>query len=244
MGAALFLFHGAYAEETKSPESTRIVITTSGSVAYRHIYQSHPPRITFRFFHNSVYSRIQESIPIQKGIVKGIEAAYFKEGAPGAKKPLKSLTFNLLAETTYGVFDGPHSIILVIRHPKEIAGSNLIAGKVTLTALPITPPLNEVRQEELSEALRQAMAKVSPRTYSDSPLSQREPPALSPASPHGVLSKTPWYHVSSFHYGIFSVIFIGGMFLFFVQARTLRREKRRSWEMAKRIIALKGIRLL
>ena len=238
MGAALFLFHGAYAEEPKSPESTRIVINTSGSVAYRHVYQSHPPRITLRFFHNTVYSRIQESIPIQKGIVKGIEATYFKEGAPGAKKPLKSLTFNLLAETTYEVFDGPHSIILVIRHPKEVSGSDLITGKVTLTALPITSPPSEVRQEELSEALRQAMSKISPRTYSDSSLAQREPPASS-VPPQSVLSKTPWYHISSFHYGTLCLFLLGGLFWFFVQDRTLRREKRRSWEMAKRIIALK-----
>lgn len=236
--ASVFLLYGTtFAEESQVPESTRIVINTSGPVSYRHVYQSHPPRVTFRFFHNTVYSRMQESIPIQKGIVKGIEATYFKEGAPGAKRALKSLTFNLLGETTYEVFDGPRSIILVIRHPKEIAENEMITGKVTLTTIPMAPPQSETRQQELSDALQQAMAKVLPVSSSEPILSKPRPPQI--VTRFSVPAERSRSQTHFFQYGIFLVMLLSGMVWFFIQDRLLQKEKRRSWEMAKRIIALK-----
>jgi len=232
------------AEESKVPDATRIVINTSGPVAYRHRYQSNPPRIIFHFFHNTVYSRMQESIPIQKGIVKGIEASYFRNSLPDTKRPLKTLTFHLLADTTYEVFDGPHSIILVIRHPEQVPGKELATGKVMLTSLPLTTPPSEARQEELRGALQQAMAKVLPvKEKSDTPqpdsfAAQKKLPI--PTQTSQEIVPTPWYKHSYFLYGIAFFFTLGGGSLFFlIQDRLLRREKTRSWEMAKRVITLK-----
>lgn len=217
------------AEESKL-ESTRIVIKTSGPVAYRHLYQFNPPRITFRFFHNTVYSRMEPSVSVQKGIVKGIEADYFKEGSSGTKRALKSLTFTLIADTTYEVFDGPQSIILVIQHPKEIPANDLVSGKVTLTALSLAPSPSESRQAELSEALRLAMAKVLPAE----PL-----PAAPPPIPTWHFEAKPKHQSPPVLYGVFFFSLLGGVIWSVIQKGALQKEKKRSWEMAKRIIALK-----
>ena len=258
----LSLQGGVLAEESKV-DATRIVIYTSGPVAYRHLYHSNPPKITFRFFQNTVYSRMQESVSIQKGIVKGIDATYFKKyPIPGAKRPLKTLTFHLLAETTYEVSEGPQSIILVIRHPKEILGSEWVEGKVLLTAFPMERFQEEARNAEIAGAFQKAMAKLAPpqavqptepsppTTIQLTPVrpTQIMPPAptvspSSPLPPSPLLPTTPWFQNPMFYGLLLLCVLLGGLLWppswFSIQNRLLRQEQNRSWGMAKRIIMLK-----
>ncbi len=242
-----FLFLSSVcAESPKEVNTTRIVMNTSGPIAYRHLYEHDPPRITFRFFHNTVYSRLQESVPIQKGMVKGMEATYFSPSAPGAKRPLKTLTFYLLAGTRYDIFEGPRSIILVIHHPEKMPSVPLSTGKVMLTTLPSPTSSIGEREEELSEALAKAMIQLSPVAA--------EVPAISPAAPPEIRSASvafsqerpampPWYQTPFFWYSVVLFFILGGLVWppswISIQQRILRWEQRRSWEMAKRIIVLK-----
>lgn len=233
-----------HAEEPQSPSATRIVINTSGPVAYHHLYRSGPPRIVFEFFHNTVYSSIQESVSIEKGVVKGIEATYFNTTPlPGIKKPLKTLTFHLLAETTYDVFEGPRSIVLVIRHPAEIPDAAMAKGKVLLASLSAKPFQSELRLEAMTDALQQAMGQASPqqeRSWVQKPVPSAAPQISSPLSP---APEIPWRTSPLFFYGAAVFFILGGLLWppswFSLQNRMLRREKARSWEMAKRIISLK-----
>lgn len=227
-------------------DTTRIIINTSGPIAYQHRYHANPPRIIFRFFQQSVYSSLQESVSIQKGIVKSIEASYFKTyPIPGSKRPLQTLTFHLLADTTYEIIESPQSLILVIRHPEGFPESELIAGKVMLTTLP-TGAFQEggKREAEMSNALQQVLDQGSPIPTEQAPLPAEKRGAIPiqpvPTQPS---TMTPWYKTPHFLYAAIFCFILGGLLWppswFSIQNRILRREQKRSWEMAKRIIALK-----
>ncbi|MFH1857279.1 MAG: PilZ domain-containing protein [Candidatus Omnitrophota bacterium] len=257
-----FVFSSALeAEEARDINATRILINTSGPVAYRHQYQSNPPRITFQFFNNTVYSDIQESVSIQKGIVKHIEAAYFKKyPVSGLKRPLKTLTFYLAAESAYEVFEGPESILLVIRHPEGMPEGGLGEGKVLLSTMASAPAQSAVRQEELAEALQRAMVKMTPAEprpvaagtlqASQRPGALQKHSAVAAPSSASFASLVPSAPTLPSQRAL--LFFSGGLLLFFIlgglmwppswfsiQNRLLRREQRQSWEMAKKIIALK-----
>ncbi len=268
-GLCSLIFLGIASAETpeKIPESTRVVIDTSGPVAYRHVYTSDPPRITFHFLQKSVYGRFQESIPIQKGIVDRIEAVYFEGNAsPGVRRPIKMLTFYLLAETTYEVFENARSLALVVHHPEDVPLKDLPRGKVMLSTLPQAAPKSRINPAELSRAFEAARAKMAVQT-SPGPLvaaalprviSGKVPvektsalssiskirPSASPASSEPVFSAIrPWYQSPLMYYAFLFGILLGGLLWppswFSIQNRILRKEQRQSWEMAKRIMALK-----
>ncbi|MBI4436083.1 MAG: PilZ domain-containing protein [Candidatus Omnitrophica bacterium] len=231
--------------ESKSSESTRVVINTSGPMIYRHFYQSDPPKIVFRFFESSVYSNIPSSVPIQRGMVKGIEATYFRSyPLLGAKKPLKTLTFNLLAKTTYEVFEGSKSIVLVIRHPKEIPGSDLITGKVMLTTLPVEGSQEYKREEILAGAFQEAMAKMTAPPLTLMRMTPLSPPhrtetRRSEVPQRSRATASTWHKTPSF---VLFFLILGGVLWplsWFLMRKRLLQEKQQSWDMAKRIIALK-----
>jgi len=227
------------ATESKSPEATRVVINTSGPVVFRHFYQADPPKIVFRFFESSVYTNIPTAIPIQRGMVKGIEAAYFKSyPVLGAKRPLKTLTFNLFAKTTYDVFESSKSIVLVIRHPKEIPGSHLITGKVMLTTIPMEGTQGDKRETILAGALQEAMARMTPIA----PPPPRENLRTASSQPNqSPRSTAPSWH-KTFSFTPMILLILGGILWplsWFFMRRRLTQEQQQSWDMAKRIITLK-----
>ena len=214
---ATLLCAGPTFANEKFPEATRIVISTSGPVTYRHVSQSNPPQIIFRFFHHRVYSALPAWVPIQKGIVKEIRATYFKNDASlEAKKPLRTLTYQLVANAPYEVFENPNAIILVIHHPKEMQ-RGLKAGRVRLNPLPPTTS-EEARKVELTEALQEAMTRSVP--------------------PHSPIA-LPKQNVTFWALLLFLAGSLLGSVSWFLTRRRLLREQKRSWEMAKRIIALK-----
>jgi len=149
----------SWAAPSEVAESTRIVINTSGTPVFKHAYQSDPPRITFEFLQETVYGRFQESIAIQKGIVEQIDATYFEDNpVPGAKRPIKTLSFSLSADTTYAVYEGPRSINLVIHHPE--GASTFAKGKVSLSAFSKGTFESQIQREALQDAFLEAQSKI------------------------------------------------------------------------------------
>ena len=234
-----FFFSGGravWAESPKPeiPETTRITIQTTGPAAYRHLYQSNPPRILFHFLTDTVYSSMQESVQIQRGIVKDIRVEYFsKKESTGGRRPVKRLIFNLLADTTYEVFEGPNAITLSILNPKGIQES-IVQGKVLLTTFSPASVQEQRRKEELSKALEKSILKKRERAK--------------PPTPSAILPSHPSMAVNSrrVFWGplFFLIALLLGGFLWpsawpSVRFPAQRREREHSWEMAKRLMGLK-----
>jgi len=127
--AGLIFVHQAIAEEKaeskiqtatqKTPDTTRIVISTSGPVKFDSHWLDNPYRLVVEFKSRNVVAKIDKEAVVNQGLIKKITASYFS----GAKfKAIKTLTFELAQKVPYKIWQEGNTILLDIQAPLETPG--------------------------------------------------------------------------------------------------------------------------
>lgn len=100
----------------ESKDSTRIIVTTSGSAKFSSHWLDNPPRLVVEFQTKNVVSKIGGELLVNEGVIKKITSEYYS----GIQKTLKSLTFELLEKAPYKIWQEENTILLDIQTPQEI----------------------------------------------------------------------------------------------------------------------------
>jgi len=113
----------------KSPDTTRIVISTSGPVKFDSHWSDNPYRLIVEFKSKNVVGRIDKEAVVNQGLIKKITASYFS----GAKfKAIKTLTFELAQKVPYKIWQEGNTILLDIQAPLESPGFSVGAREIPL----------------------------------------------------------------------------------------------------------------
>jgi len=101
----------------ESKDSTRIIVTTSGPAKFSSHWLDNPPRLVVEFQTKNIVSSIGNELVVNEGVIKRITSEYYG----GTQKNLKSLTFELLEEAPYKIWQEADTVILDIQTPQEIS---------------------------------------------------------------------------------------------------------------------------
>ncbi|MFH1519943.1 MAG: hypothetical protein ABIE75_05195 [Candidatus Omnitrophota bacterium] len=153
-----------FAQESKGrPDITRIVISVSGPAKYKHYQKEKPPGLVIEFKTRNVISQIEKEAIVKQGVVKSIQAQYYRRaGSIKGKRvyPLKSLTFELLQSSVYRIVQTDNSIIVEIENPVDLKVEEVSGGEVEITDTVRTgEELNE-KKKALQEAILEAEIKL------------------------------------------------------------------------------------
>ncbi len=94
----------------ESKDSTRIIVTTSGTAKFSSHWLDNPPRLVVEFQTKNIVSSIGSELVVNEGVIKRITSEYYG----GIQKNLKSLTFELLEKVPYKIRQEDNNIILDI----------------------------------------------------------------------------------------------------------------------------------
>ena len=133
----------------KSPDTTRIVITTSGPVKFDSHWLDNPYRLVVEFKSRNVVGKIDKEAMVNQGLIKKITASYFS----GVKfKAIKTLTFELAQKVPYEIWQEGNTILLDIQAPLETSGFSVGAK-----GIPLEDESNKITKklEAMEAALKQ-----------------------------------------------------------------------------------------
>lgn len=104
-------------------QDTAITLETSGPIIYKSYFFDNPPRLVLNFEPQALSGKLKEDIFVNRGMVKKIHCRYYNSGAV---RWLKTITFVLLAKTSYSITDDVNTISISIQDtPEESINSTL-----------------------------------------------------------------------------------------------------------------------
>lgn len=100
----------------EAPDTTRIVISTSGPVKFSSYWLDNPYRLIVKFKSRNVLGNIDKEVIVNQGPIKKITSTYFR----GTRtKALKTLTFELTDKVPYKIWQEANTILVDIQTPLE-----------------------------------------------------------------------------------------------------------------------------
>ena len=132
---------------TIQPNITRIVITASSPIEYKHDQKNNPPRLEIRFISKNILADIDEEIQVNRGLIDYVAAKYYVKKEDGGVAPLKSLTFYLVKKAPYKIISEENMMVIEIETPPELLVHEISLGE-TGTA-EIIKPESPVGQERV-----------------------------------------------------------------------------------------------
>jgi outer membrane protein TolC len=128
---------------TDLPQKTRLVITTTQPVLYTSFTLNNPPRLILDLAGEDIYSQKEETIVINKGMIKSVRNNYYQNGIDD-KKRLDLIVIEFTQSPQYKITTSGNSIFVDVDNPKALSavtGTNL--GTVTFKG----PKLKKVKVE-------------------------------------------------------------------------------------------------
>lgn len=134
--------------QNQSIQSTAISIQTTGPVIYKTHFFDSPACLVLNFAPQILHSKLQSDINVNRGMVKSIRCNYY-----GSSNWLKSISFVLLAKTTYQIKEQDNSIFIsIINTPGESINTDMAGEFVIKDYMPKGAGSHE-RREALKAAI-------------------------------------------------------------------------------------------
>jgi hypothetical protein len=108
----------------EAPDTTRIIIATSGPAKFSSYWLDSPYRLVVEFKSRNVLGNIDKEVIVNQGLIKKITSTYFR-GTPS--RAVKTLTFELSKKTPYKIWQEGNTILVDIQTPLETNGFSISA---------------------------------------------------------------------------------------------------------------------
>jgi len=111
------------------PNITKVVISASSPIRYKHIQKNNPPRLEITFISRNIFADIEEDVHVNRGLIDYVHAKYYGKKTGAGSAPLKSLTFYLVKKAPYRIVDEENMLVIEIETPVEILVQDTSLGQ-------------------------------------------------------------------------------------------------------------------